>query len=97
MRPLVCLFRRFHELHVTCKHPPRFGGYYFQHRTKGPSKYIPAHSPSKWERWREDWVLVQTDANERLVLPTATPSAPRADWGQDPELEPAFNPMLGRI
>jgi hypothetical protein len=29
VRPSVCLFRRFHVLHATRKHPPRFGGYYF--------------------------------------------------------------------
>jgi hypothetical protein len=42
-------------------------------------------------------VLVQTDANGRLVLPTVAPTALRADWEQDHELEPAFNPVLGRI
>jgi hypothetical protein len=40
---------------------------------------------------------VQADAHERLKLPTAAPKAPRIDWEQDPSLEPAYNPMLGRI
>jgi hypothetical protein len=39
---------------------------------------------------------VQADAHERLKLPTAAPKAPRIDWEQDPSLEPAYNPMLGR-
>jgi hypothetical protein len=34
------------------KQPPHLGGYYFQQRTKGPSKYITALSPGRWERWR---------------------------------------------
>jgi hypothetical protein len=64
---------------------------------KGPSKYITTLSPGRWERWREDWVLVQTDAHEWLTLPTAAPTAPCVDWEQDPGLEPVFNPVLGRI
>jgi hypothetical protein len=31
------------------------------------------------------------------VLPTAVPTAPHVDWEQDPDLEPVFNPVLGRI
>jgi hypothetical protein len=42
-------------------------------------------------------VLVQADAHDRLMLSTATPTVPWADWEQDPGLEPAYNPMLGWI
>jgi hypothetical protein len=42
-------------------------------------------------------VLVQTNAHERLVLPTTVPKALHADWEQDFRLEPAFNLVLGRI
>jgi hypothetical protein len=97
VRLLVRLFRRFHVLRDVSRHPPRIGGYYFQHQTKGPSRYIPALSPDKWERWREDWVLVQTDTHEQLVLSTITSMVPRVEWEQNPELEPTFNPVLGRI
>jgi hypothetical protein len=41
--------------------------------------------------------LVQADAHEQLKLPTATPMVPRVDWEKDPNLEPAYNPVLGRI
>jgi hypothetical protein len=75
----VRLFRRFHMLRPVNKQPPHLSGYYFQHRTKRPSKYIAALSPGRWERWREDWVLVQTDAHERLMLPTAAPTTSRVD------------------
>jgi hypothetical protein len=40
---------------------------------KGSSKYITALRPDRWERWREDWVLVQINAHERLTLPTTAP------------------------
>jgi hypothetical protein len=48
VRPSMRLFCRFHVLRAVSRHPPRIGGYYFQHRTKGPSRYIPALNPSKW-------------------------------------------------
>jgi hypothetical protein len=47
---------------------------------KDPSKYIIALQPDRWERWRDDWVLMQIDANERLTLPTAASMAPHVDW-----------------
>jgi hypothetical protein len=64
---------------------------------KGSLKYLTALSPGRWERWREDWVLVQADAHERLTLLTAALRGPRVDWEQDLDLEPAYNPVLGRI
>jgi hypothetical protein len=42
-------------------------------------------------------VLVQTDAHERLTLLTTASMVPRVNWEQDPDLEPIFNPVLGRI
>jgi hypothetical protein len=58
VRPSVRLFHYFHMLRAMSKHPPRIGDYYFQHQTKGPSRYILTLSPGKWERWMEDWVRV---------------------------------------
>jgi hypothetical protein len=88
VRPSVHLFRRFHVLRPVNKQPPRLGSYYFQHRTKGPSKYIATLSPRRWERWRKDWVLVQTDAHKRLMLSAVAPTAPCVHWEQDPSLKP---------
>jgi hypothetical protein len=93
VRLSVRLFRRFHVLRPLNKQPPHLNGYYFQHQTKGPSMYIIALSPGRWEHWMEDWVLVQIDTHEQLTLPTT----PRVDWEHDPGLLPVFNPMLGRI
>jgi hypothetical protein len=42
-------------------------------------------------------LLVQADTHERLKLPTAASKAPCFDWEQNPNLEPAYNPVLGRI
>jgi hypothetical protein len=84
-------------LRLVNRRPPHLVSYYFQHQTKGSSNYLAALSPSRLERWREDWALVQADTHEQLTLPTATPTAPRVDWEQDPGLEPAYNPMLGKI
>jgi hypothetical protein len=42
-------------------------------------------------------LLGQTDAHERLTLSIAAPTAPHIDWEQDPDLEPGFNSVLGRI
>jgi hypothetical protein len=97
VQPLVHLFLCFHVLRPVNKQPPRLGGYYFQHQTKGSSKYIAALSPGRWERWRDDWVLVQTDAHERLMLPTAAPMTLHVHWEQDSGLETIFNHVLGRI
>jgi hypothetical protein len=97
VRPSVRLFRCFHVMRPVNKQPPCLSGYYFQQRTKGPSKYIAALSPDRWERWREDWVLVQIDAHEQLMLPSTMPMAPCVHWEQDLGLEPVFNPVLGRI
>jgi hypothetical protein len=54
----VRLFRRSHVLRPVNRQPPRLDGYYIQHRTKGSSKYLAALSLGRWERSREDWVLV---------------------------------------
>jgi hypothetical protein len=48
VRSSVRLFWRFHVMRPVNKQPPRLSGYYFQHRAKGPSKYIAALSPGRW-------------------------------------------------
>jgi hypothetical protein len=58
VRPSVRLFRRFFVMKAASQRPPLIGGYYFTRRTQGPSRYIAPVSPGRWERWREDWVLM---------------------------------------
>jgi hypothetical protein len=58
---LVAIFAHFCEMFVGVRPSvpratpseqasPRLGGYYFQHRTKGSSKYLAALSLDTWER-----------------------------------------------
>jgi hypothetical protein len=51
--PSVCLLRLFHVLRSSGKRVPPIDGYYFQHTTKGPTVYIAALNPSKWDHWRD--------------------------------------------
>jgi hypothetical protein len=86
----MCLFYLFHLLRFSRRSSTPIDSYYFQHRAKGPSKYISALSPDKWDRWRED-------CTGRLELPTAALTARRSDWEKDPNLQPPYNPVLERI
>jgi hypothetical protein len=97
VRPSVRLFRRFFVLKAASPHPPLIGGHYFQRRTLGHARYIALVSPDRWERWREDWALVQVDVHDRLALPVDGPTLDRTEWGKDPGLEPGFNPVLDQI
>jgi hypothetical protein len=97
VRLSVRLFRRFFVMKAVSQCPPLIGGYYFARRTQGPSRYIAPVSPGRWERWREDWVMMQADAHDRLVIPAAAPTLNRAKWGKDPGLESGFDPVLDRI
>jgi hypothetical protein len=61
VRPSVRLFRRFFMLKAASPCLPLIGGHYFQRRTPCHAPYIVPVSPGRWERWREDWALVQVD------------------------------------
>jgi hypothetical protein len=97
VRPSVRLFRRFFMLKATSPRPPLIGGHYFQCRTPGHTRYITPISPGGWERWREDWALVQADVHDRLTLPVDGPTLDRTEWGKDPSPEPGFDPVVDRI
>jgi hypothetical protein len=97
VRPSVRLFWRFFALKTMSTHPPLIGGHYFQRRTPGHARYIALVSPGRWERWREDWALVQADIHDRLALPVSGPTLDRTKWGKDHGLEPGFDPVLDRM
>jgi hypothetical protein len=97
VRPSVRLFRRFFVLKAASPRPPLIGGHYFQRRTPGHAHYIALVSPGRWERWREDWALVQANVHDRLALPVGGLTLDRTEWGKDPDLEPGFDPVLDRI
>jgi hypothetical protein len=95
--PSVRLFRRFFVLKAASPRPPLIDGHYFQRWTPGHDRYIAPVSPGRWERWREDWALVQADIHDWLALPVGGPTLNRTEWWKDPGLEPGFDPMLDRI
>jgi hypothetical protein len=49
-------------------------------------------SPGRWERWREDWALVQADTHDWLTLPAGALTLDRTEWVKDPGLELGFDP-----
>jgi hypothetical protein len=54
-------------------------------------------SPSRWERWMDDWAFVQVDVHDRLALPIAALTLDRAEWVKDPGLESGYDPVLDQI
>jgi hypothetical protein len=100
VRPSVRLFRCFFVLKAASTRPPLIGGHYFQRRKPGHARYIAPVSPGRWERWRENWALVQVDVHDRLALPIGGPTLDRTEWGKDPSLaQPGagFRPRAGWI
>jgi hypothetical protein len=59
--------------------------------------HIALLSPGKWDQWRVDWVIVQTDVHDRLALPTSEPTGRCSLWEKIPDLQSAYDPMLRRI
>jgi hypothetical protein len=97
VRSSVRLFLCFLVLKVASPYLPLIDDHYFQRRTPGHARYIAPVSPSRWERWRQDWALVQVDVHDWLALLVDSPTLDRTEWGKDPGLEPGFDPVLDRI
>jgi hypothetical protein len=97
IQPSVRLSSRFFMLNAASTRPPLIGGHYLQRRTPGHAHYIAPVSPGRWERWREDWALVQADIHDQLALPIGDLTPDRTELGKDPGLEPGFDPMLDQI
>jgi hypothetical protein len=86
VRPLVHLFGLFHMLRSSRRSASPIGGYYFQHRTKGPAVYIATLIPGKWDHWRDDWVIMLEEAHDWMELPTTTLMGHRSGWEKVPDL-----------
>jgi hypothetical protein len=73
VRPTIPLFRLFHVLHWVEKGMNPIDKYYFQLWAWGSVAYIVAISTGKWDRWRENWVIMRADPHDHLVFPTGAP------------------------
>jgi hypothetical protein len=96
MRPSVHLFMLYHLLCSPGHDARPLGGYYFQHRVKRPTPYIAALTPDKWDHWRHDWVVMQGEIHDRLVLLTAT-LCNRSHWEKVPDLQSEYCPVKRSI
>jgi hypothetical protein len=96
VRLSVTLFRMFHMLRWSEKGSGLIDTYYFYLRAKGPITYIAPISSGKWDRWREDWVVVCAIVRNRLVLPTESPTAKKTTWEETLKLHVAYGHVIER-
>jgi hypothetical protein len=61
------LFRHFFVLVRSGKGNDHLGAYYFQTRSDPTVAYIATLGGVRWENWRNDWVIVSTEANDCLA------------------------------
>jgi hypothetical protein len=59
--------------------------------------YLTTLCPSKRDRLREDWLIVQSYFHDRLELPTGASTGMHDLWEKVPDLQREYNPMLKRI
>jgi hypothetical protein len=95
--PCTSLFRHFFVLVKSGKAKDHLGAYYFQTRPDSAVAYISTFGGARWENWRGDWVIVSTEANDHLALPSDGPSLDRKHWRTKPSLSPELLPILDRI
>jgi hypothetical protein len=97
VRPCVPVFRHFFYLVKSGRSKGEVGAYYFQLRQAMTGSYISTCSSARWDGWRDDWVIVKSDASERLEVPTGGPLTTSDFWKAVPFLPAEFNPVLDRI
>jgi hypothetical protein len=98
VRPCTAIFKHFYALVGTGRAKrSEIGAYYFQLRHGMAGSYIAAFSSSKWEYWREGWVITVADPHDRLELPTEAPQSDRSTWKAWPTITAELDPVLNRI
>jgi hypothetical protein len=97
VRPCTTIFRHFYALVGTKRCKREIGAYYFQLRHGMANSYIAAFSSSKWEDWREGWVIATADPHDRLELPTDVPQGDRSTWKAKPMIPKELDPVLYRV
>jgi hypothetical protein len=95
--PCTSLFRHFFALVKSGKAKDHLGAYYFQTKSDSVVSYIPTLGGARWENWRNNWVIVSAEANDRLALLSDGPTLDRKQWRAKSSLAPEFLPMLDRI
>jgi hypothetical protein len=95
--PCTSLFCHFFMLVKSGKAKDHLDAYYFQTRADSTGAYISSLSGARWENWRAEWVIANTEASDRLVLPSDGPRLDRKQWIAKPSLAPEFEPVFGRI
>jgi hypothetical protein len=91
------LFRQFFVLVRSGKGKDHLGAYYFQTRSDPTVTCIASLGGTRWENWRNDWVIASAEVNDRLALPSDGPRLNRKQWRVKPCLVPEFGPVLDRI
>jgi hypothetical protein len=71
-------------------------GYYFQLRSPLETPCIGAINSSRWEDWRQDCVIIQTDPDERLELLTTTVMYSKKKYEEAPDLGPEYDLVIAR-
>jgi hypothetical protein len=97
VRPSITLFQMFHVLWWSGKGSDLIGAYDFHIWVKGPITYIAPISSSKWDRLREDWVVVRADVHDHLVLQTESLTAKKSALEETPRLNVTFKLVIERI
>jgi hypothetical protein len=97
VHPCTTIFKHFYALVGTGRAKREIGAYYFQLRHGMASSYTSAFSSSKWEDWREGWVIAEADPHDRLELPTEGPQSDRSTWKAKPTILAELDPVLNRI
>jgi hypothetical protein len=97
VRPCTTIFWHFYALVGTGKRKREIGAYYFQLLHGMANSYIAAFSSSKWEDWREGWVIATADPHDCLELPTDAPESDRSTWKAKPTIPKELGPVLDRV
>jgi hypothetical protein len=98
VRPCTTIFKHFYSLVGTGKAKRgEISAYYFQLRHGMAGSYIATFSSSKWEDWREGWVIAAVEPHDRLELPTEGPQSDRSTWKARPTIPAELDPVLYRI
>jgi hypothetical protein len=97
VRPCTVVFRHFYALVGIGRSRRKVGAYYFQLQHGMANSYISAFSSSKWEDWREGWVIVEADPHDHLELPTEEPQSERSTWKAKPTLPEELGLVLDQV